>query len=49
MNPITEFRAAIREMREAGLSTKDMCWEFLGAVSIFAVPIGMFIVLAPYF
>lgn len=49
MNPFAELKEAVNEMKAAGLSTQDMCWEFLGAVSIFAVPIALFIVLAPYF
>lgn len=49
MNPFTEFRAAVNEMKAAGLSTRDICWEFAGALAVFAVPTALFIILAPYF
>ena len=32
---------AIREMKQAGLSNKEIAWEIAGAVSVFAIPISL--------
>lgn len=39
----------IREMKEAGLSNTDIVLEFVGAISVFAVPLALYIVGAQYF
>jgi hypothetical protein len=49
MNPITELKAAVSEMRAAGLTHREIALEFTAAVLLFAVPTLGFIVLAPYF